>query len=345
MTTPQERQRVSLSPKEAARQITFTAPKWVDLGPSSTAKTTATPPQGDGSKGYDVVFTYGWGGTPSHHTFETMKEAQDWAKDFRKGVYSLQDGTLKSIDIVALGNKPATAGKVTFDDKTPKTTAGKTGAASGTGNATKSQVPVSPAAAAQRTWAKNAAAAAQNLQKDETLASALRAGAATSKYLSESDLRTIVSIESTANRATGKNKFGYAGLFQMGKSAAKEAGVRYKDLDEPSEWKTNLKAGVRYLDINAQRLEKAKIDITPLNVYMAHQQGAAGAVKILEAVRDGTAADTPAKNNQLANLPGSLVKRIEASGRTVTVKDYYDYWTAAFRTVSEKVNPPTPLLP
>ncbi len=203
--------------------------------------------------------------------------------------------------------------------------------------------PTSPAEkAAQRTWKKNAQAAADNLARDTDLSTALRQAASNSPYLSEADLRTIVAIESRGDRSTGKNKYGYAGLFQMGRDAAKQAGYDYKNLDEPSEWKTNVAAGVKYLDINARALERAGLDVTPLNVYMAHQQGAKGARRILGAVEDGTAATTPAGRNQLSNLPGSYVKGITDSGRDVTLQDYYDYWSESFRTVRERVNAPAP---
>jgi hypothetical protein len=333
----------------------------VDPGPlNGKAATPAGPAVGDGSQGYDVVFTYKWGGEPGHHTFPTLEQAKAFAAEYSKGVYSTQDGTLTSINVVPLGNAGAKAPantksagdtqRLTFDDNAPKgglKAAANKNAAAPPAAAGKSAAPAAPqpAAAAQRAWSKNATRAAQNLAKDSDLAAALSQAAQGSKYFSAADLRTIVSIESSANRQTGKNQYGYAGLFQMGPAAAKEAGYKYKDLDEPSEWKTNVKAGVRYLEINAARLSKAGVEVTPLNVYLAHQQGATGATRVLAAVGDGTAGDTPANKNLLANLPGSFVKGITASGRQVTVRDYYDYWSAAFGTVNERVNPPSTPLP
>jgi hypothetical protein len=196
--------------------------------------------------------------------------------------------------------------------------------------------------AARRVWTPNAGKAAQNLAKDKDLAKALDEAAKGSKYFSAADLRAIASIESSANRNTGANRFGYVGLFQMGSAAAKEAGYKYSDLKD---WQKNVAAGVRYLDINAGRLSKAGVSVTPLNVYLAHQQGAAGAVRILKAVENGTADETAANRNQLANLPRSVVKSINGTGREVTVQDYYDYWKAAFQTVHDGVSPPQPQPP
>jgi hypothetical protein len=197
-------------------------------------------------------------------------------------------------------------------------------------------------AAAERVWGRNADRAAKNLAKDKDLADALREAAGRSKVFTEANLRAIVTIESGADRTTGRNSYGYAGLFQMGASAAKEAGYKYSSISEPSQWRRNIAAGVRYLEINAERLRRAGVEVTPLNVYLAHQQGAGGARKLLRAVQDGSAATTPATRNELANLPASFVKGITGSGRQVTVQNYYDYWSASFRTVDQRVNQATP---
>jgi hypothetical protein len=50
-----------------------------------------------------VVFTYKGTGDASHHWFDTKPEADAFASDFRKGVYSLEDGTITSIKIVPPG--------------------------------------------------------------------------------------------------------------------------------------------------------------------------------------------------------------------------------------------------
>jgi hypothetical protein len=58
--------------------------------------------------GYDVVFSYGGalaGSEPSHHYFATKQEAEQFAADYRKGVYSLADGTLTKIDIRAIAGE------------------------------------------------------------------------------------------------------------------------------------------------------------------------------------------------------------------------------------------------
>jgi hypothetical protein len=236
--------------------------------------------------------------------------------------------------------------------------AGKSGTAKG-GSATVAQAPTATGSdkssksgsgkaappSPKAIWSKKADAAADNLAKDKELTTELANAAKGIKYLSEADLRTIVAIESSADKQTGKNKYGYAGLFQLGKTAAEDAGYDYKDVVNPKDWKTNVAAGADYLDLNAKRLKKAGYDITPLNVYMAHQQGATGAIKILKAVGDGSAKTTDANDNLLNNLPDSFVKGITDGGKKVTVQNFYDYWTEAFQTVDAAVNKPAPKTP
>jgi hypothetical protein len=183
--------------------------------------------------------------------------------------------------------------------------------------------------------------AAANLQGDADLSAELGKAAKGSRYLNEGDLQAIASIESTANRQTGVNKFGYAGLFQMGPSAAKDVGYDYDKLKDPSNWKTNVAAGVKYLDLNADRLADKGVPVTALNVYMAHQQGATGAARILQAVGDGSAQTSPANKSMLANLPKSYKNAITGVGKQVTIQNYYDYWNAAYNAVNAAVNTPS----
>jgi hypothetical protein len=264
--------------------------------------------------------------------YNSEADAKKAADKVRQWAATIKDPDWKIVKVEI--DKMGSGGKENRDVAAEKSASGKTNNAS-----------ISGAAIAERNWTKTATKAAQNLANDKELSAELSRSAKGSKLFSVDDLRTIVSIESTANRQTGKNKFGYAGLFQMGPTAAKEAGYDYKKLNEPKDWRTNIAAGVRFLEINAARLKKAGVEITPLNLYLAHQQGASGAIKTLREVQDGSASKTPANRNQLANLPSSLLKGIVQSGRKVTVQDYYDYWSSAFRTVSERVNTAPPSAP
>jgi hypothetical protein len=195
-----------------------------------------------------------------------------------------------------------------------------------------------------RTWSPNAAKAADNLKSDADLSAALTQAAQGKKYVKDSDLKAIVTIESTANRNTGINKFGYAGLFQMGKTAAKDVGYNYDDIKDPKDWKTNVAAGAKYLEKNAERLAQRGLPVNAINIYLSHQQGPGnaagtnGAPAIIKAVQDGTAATIPANNNMLNNLPNSYKAGFAQIGQQVTVQDYYNYWSDAFAKVNSAVN-------
>jgi len=152
--------------------------------------------------------------------------------------------------------------------------------------------------------------------------------------MNEAALRTIVSIESEADR--GRPTPGrHAGLFQMDRDAARAAGYRWEDLNRPDQWQTNVRAGVAYLNLNARGLQNAGVEPTPLNIYIAHQQGLNGATRILRAVEDGSARREPAGRNQVRNMWG-----FQGVAGRLTLQDYYDYVSAAFRAVNEQVNPP-----
>jgi hypothetical protein len=90
--------------------------------PSVIPAALAAPANGDGSGGYDVVFTYKSGGEPGHHTFANKKDAEAFAAEYRKGVWSIADGTLTSITVVPLskdGGSPAAAATAKADPKPP----------------------------------------------------------------------------------------------------------------------------------------------------------------------------------------------------------------------------------
>jgi hypothetical protein len=193
-----------------------------------------------------------------------------------------------------------------------------------------------------RNWAEPIDEAVKNLKSDTNLSDALAEAAAGAKYLKESDLKAIVAIESRANRATGINEDGYAGLFQMGKKAAKDVGYDYDDLKDPADWKTNVEAGTNYLDKNAGRLAAKGLPVNALNVYLYHQQGPKGAPRILQEVADGTARTKAASKNMLKNLPPSYKASMSRLGQEITVQNFYDYFSDTFNKVNSAVNPPRP---
>src|SRR5262249_17546160 len=154
-------------------------------------------------------------------------------------------------------------------------------------------------------------------------------------------LRTVVAVESSANKNVGTNKSGYTGLFQMGKDAVSEVkmsglAVTMKEVTE--DWRSNVAAGVAYLKISERALVNNKLDTSALNIYILHQQGqsANGGLGILKAVnaQDSAFLNRPANRNELNNFPDSLKANFNRWGKPITVQDYYDYWNDYFKTMS-----------
>jgi hypothetical protein len=191
--------------------------------------------------------------------------------------------------------------------------------------------------AAEFAWKKPIKTATANLAKDKELVAELANAAKESKYLKEADLKVIAAIESQADRNVGTNEYGYKGLFQMGKKAAEAVGYDYAKLGEPGAWKTDVAAGTKYLEKSAEAISQKGIAVTPLNIYFAHQQGVEGAARILDAVADGSARTKPATRNQISNLPPSYVSSITSAGNSVTLQNYYDYMSGAFKSVADSV--------
>lgn len=192
-------------------------------------------------------------------------------------------------------------------------------------------------ALSERLWTKKTNEAVQNLTKDKELIDELTKVAKTSKYFSADDYKVIVAIESQGDRNVGTNASGYKGLFQMGKSASSDVKADYATLGDPAKWKENVDAGTKYLEQNARTIAAAGIPVKPLNLYLAHQQGATGTARLLEMVNNGTARTTAANTNMLNNLPASYKKQMAEVGGVITVQNYYDYMSNSVKTVESKV--------
>jgi hypothetical protein len=120
----------------SSRGLTLAGPSPTSRG--TTAGPRPNPPQASGppqksavqadsasaNTSYDVVFYNKWGSV-THHTFPTLKEAKAFADEYRNGVYSLEDGVIKKIEINRVAaakdspgtgpQKPAGSGKIGSD--------------------------------------------------------------------------------------------------------------------------------------------------------------------------------------------------------------------------------------
>lgn len=138
-------------------------------------------------------------------------------------------------------------------------------------------------------------------------------------------------IESTGNRNVGTNAFGYTGLMQMGRSAAKDVGTSYAGIQGGKNVQNNALAGAQYWQLNDGRLN-ANIPRDPLHMYLAHQQGAGGTNSLMSGLK--TAPNRAANRNQRNNLPSTLRRTL---GRPITRQDFYDFWSGKMTAIQDAI--------
>lgn len=201
--------------------------------------------------------------------------------------------------------------------------------------------------AARKRWAPGAAASAQRLAADKELKTAFE-DEAKRQELAVVFLSRVAAIESGCDKKTGKNRFGYAGLFQLGRAACEDIKERYEEIDDPEEWRKNVEVGAKFLAVTRDRLSreltrrKVELRLEPVHVYLAHQQGVHGCANLLEMVVKGTAKTTDMNGNQLNNMDSVVKARLTAEGRKPKVLEFYAYWLGAFSAVEAAVKEPPP---
>ena len=146
-------------------------------------------------------------------------------------------------------------------------------------------------------------------------------------------LVTMALIESSGNPKAHTGS--YYGLMQMGKDAVKEVLKKYPaaklDITSWEKVKTdvtaNALAGAYYVKLNQAALERSKLDVSALHLYLAHQCGTHGLKHLLHNV--GIQKEFPATKSQLGNMAGSYIKQ-SGGGDKVTQKMFYAYWQDKF---------------
>jgi RHS repeat-associated protein len=117
-------------------------------------------------------------------------------------------------------------------------------------------------------------------------------------------LSAMALIESGGNRNVGTNANGYNGLMQLGRAAirdilqtipdAAQNGISWENIQ--NDVNANALAGAYYWQMNEQRLAARNVPVTPTTVYLAHQQGAAGAAALIRTIAANP--DAPLTPNQ-----------------------------------------------
>jgi len=117
---------------------------------------------------------------------------------------------------------------------------------------------------------------------------------AQSQGIDPKTMLTMAQIESGGN-PNAVSATGAAGLYQFTGRTAKQYGI--KNRFDPRE---NAEAAAKFMADNAATLKKYGIEPTAENLYLAHQQGAAGAAEILRAASGkGTLSAETAENMRL----------------------------------------------
>ncbi|MDH4140640.1 MAG: transglycosylase SLT domain-containing protein, partial [Coriobacteriia bacterium] len=139
----------------------------------------------------------------------------------------------------------------------------------------------------------------------------------------EEDLVAMAIIESGGNKDVGTNRFGYSGLMQLGKDAAKTVGMPMSELTGGQNVENNVHAAAELWKKNAKSLASG-VPRNLLFMYLAHQQGRGGTNVLWRRLQRDP--DMALTKNQKPNLPTAVKKTLIQEHGLVTQQDFFDYW-------------------
>lgn len=129
-------------------------------------------------------------------------------------------------------------------------------------------------------------------------------------------LAPMAKLESAYNPRAYNELSGAKGMFQFIDKTGENYGLVGKGFDNRNDWKASAEAAGKLASDNAAALRKAGLPVTAGTIYLAHQQGAAGAIAILKNP-DATAASALASTGV---DPGLAARRISANGGNPNMK-------------------------
>ena len=126
-------------------------------------------------------------------------------------------------------------------------------------------------------------------------------------------LLTMANIESGFN-PNAKNPSGAAGLYQFMPSTAKAYGLRnpYNPTDA-------IRAVIKLTKANATALQRAGLEPSGANLYLAHQQGAGGVIILYSSILKGRPLSRIIRRNIDAN-----------GGKGLSAKEFVDKWKTKY---------------
>ena len=163
-------------------------------------------------------------------------------------------------------------------------------------------------------WAKHIPKAKAKILGDTELVKAFEVEAAKTDLITADLLKQICAIESGGDRAAQNGS--YWGLFQLGQDAAQDVGIEFTELQGKDNWKKNVEGGRKFLNIQAKRLKKEGLECSACHIYLLHQQGMTGGLRVLKQVASETSRETLAPENLKSNMYGY------STGKSVYQKKY-----------------------
>jgi len=140
-------------------------------------------------------------------------------------------------------------------------------------------------------------------------------------------LKTLIYIESKGNPLAKNPGSSAKGIMQFIDSTAESYG-----LEDPYDLTESLDAGARLYSNNFKHLKKVLgRDPTASEMYLAHQQGATGALNILK---------SPNKN--ILDVSGMTKEKVEKNGGNVnmTAQEFAELWTNKADKIADRINEP-----
>jgi len=144
--------------------------------------------------------------------------------------------------------------------------------------------------------------------------------------VSQEYMRSMAGMESTGNPLVSPTG-AYRGLYQIGDGAAYDTGFSHSQMGGLSNVNNNITAAARFAKRNQTALQKAGLPATPQNLYLTHQQGAVGGIRVLEQIAKNPTA--PLTRNMLAQRYPSVVR---------TQQDFLDYTRGKFDGIRDGMN-------
>ena len=167
------------------------------------------------------------------------------------------------------------------------------------------------------------AEANQAISQSSATQSAIQ-NASSATGISQDYMNAMAAFESTGNAAVGG--YPYTGLYQIGPSAAQQVGMSHASVTGVGNVGNNAMAAAQFAQYNAAQLASAGYSASPLNLYLAHQQGAGGATSLLDTLASNPNAPlTPNMANQ--GYPG-----------VNNHQEFYDYTKGKLDGASEAMN-------